>query len=1020
MGWSRREKKAAGIISKEKLHVLKESLASGDLIIIDNFDVDQDDDLESLFTCPCKFIITTREDFRDYDYPQLDIDRMESMDEVMQLFEAYNTCDYAGSERDAIRQILSLVDGHTMTVELIAKYLRDTRENPEDLYQRFLEKEGTVNTEEIRIKQRKDRRLRAESVNAHIRILFDVSKFSSVEEELIRSLSLLGSIRITRRKFRELCKIGSDVKELGLLIRRGWIEYNEETDKIALHQIIQDLVCQDLRPDAENCTNLVESMLQFWKADMANDSERQVRDRVFAVFMERLTGHNLLYAELCTEYGKTNYLKKAEEICRKSPDRKAMELLQEICRKKIKDAAKCEDMFESELDLDEYYRYMFREIAELLDKTMEYCKGYSDPPDYLAKTCTAIGTELDELLINEFMITANNGRIEELDRLYQMIMDILDLATRNILLADFADLDKAELLTKIRNFYTDKDIMALYRCEYFLNVEKAHWYQEQIDSLGNPPEEDEGQQIIRIDMDSMTNQDMAYIYEGKEDYDNAIRYYEKAYKDPDELEILILYDLARVCKKAGYMEQAKEHLWHILELSKGEDGYSNDACVELIRILVSEDRLEEAKELAQEILGCNSSWMQEDDCADAVRGMTEACYWLFAVEEDRQRKEGFWEKAVTYYKMLDSGESLTDDLREFVIEYTGSMKISEGWFREVQELLKRIDRYQGRKLLHGIYEQVLLICRQDGSYGEWYIHFLLMYADYLNDLENQQYAEALRYCEMAQQYYGLHHMKDAYVQNQIYYILAECMDNIKEYDFEQIQKAREKCDYPLLAQREIESNSYSDKERYEVWKQAADRYNLVDCFEKKQYCLQKAMDVLLSAFGQWGDNRYGDYWSLASGMIRCCISLEERDQAYIWIKKTYERLLDYHKVLKKEDIWSWNWWTESLADDLDDLESAEEALYMYLYILYLSITNEPDYCLVRNLCPDGETETLFYEQLEAAVKGELDNEAINQIVALKEKLLSLLEPWESRRKYAELLQWFSRHYEHHEIEFKGG
>lgn len=91
---------------------------------------------------------------------------------------------------------------------------------------------------------------------------------------------------------------------------------------------------------------------------------------------------------------------------------------------------------------------------------------------------------------------------------------------------------------------------------------------------------------------------------------------------------------------------------------------------------------------------------------------------------------------------------------------------------------------------------------------------------------------------------------------------------------------------------------------------------------------------------------------------------------------------------------------------------------MYLYILYLSIVIRPDYHLVEGLCPDEQTDTLFYEQLEAAIKGRLDDDAINQIVGLKEKIISLLEPWEAKKRYEDLLQWFSEHYEHQEIEFK--
>ena len=57
---SREEDETERDYFKRKIEVLKQAATPKDLIIIDNFDVDADEDLETLFACPCKFIITTR------------------------------------------------------------------------------------------------------------------------------------------------------------------------------------------------------------------------------------------------------------------------------------------------------------------------------------------------------------------------------------------------------------------------------------------------------------------------------------------------------------------------------------------------------------------------------------------------------------------------------------------------------------------------------------------------------------------------------------------------------------------------------------------------------------------------------------------------------------------------------------------------------------------------------------------------------------------------------------------------
>ena len=79
-------------------------------------------------------------------------------------------------------------------MELIAKYLRNTEISPEILYQKFLEKDGVTNTQEVQIRQRKDRKLRSESVNSHLKILFDISGFDVIEREIIASLSLFDGL----------------------------------------------------------------------------------------------------------------------------------------------------------------------------------------------------------------------------------------------------------------------------------------------------------------------------------------------------------------------------------------------------------------------------------------------------------------------------------------------------------------------------------------------------------------------------------------------------------------------------------------------------------------------------------------------------------------------------------------------------------------------------------------------------------------------------------------------------------
>ena len=139
----RDEKESEDDYFKRKIKILEKTATDDDLIIIDNFDVEFDEELENLFKCPAKFIITTRMDFRDYNYKQITIDRMSDIKDLRELFYSYNDTEYNEGETDYIEKLIEYVDRHTMTVELIAKYLKNICDEPKALYERFLEKEQT-------------------------------------------------------------------------------------------------------------------------------------------------------------------------------------------------------------------------------------------------------------------------------------------------------------------------------------------------------------------------------------------------------------------------------------------------------------------------------------------------------------------------------------------------------------------------------------------------------------------------------------------------------------------------------------------------------------------------------------------------------------------------------------------------------------------------------------------------------------------------------------------------------------
>ena len=130
-------------------------------------------------------------------------------------------------------------------------------------------------------------------------ILFDISGFDNIEKEILVSLSLFAGIRILKSKFESLCVISEIARRIDDLIKRGWIEYDEVTEKISLHQVIQDMVYRNLSPSVEKCPNITEGISRYALEERGSYQKRKMRRRILKTFMERITGQNLQYAKLC-------------------------------------------------------------------------------------------------------------------------------------------------------------------------------------------------------------------------------------------------------------------------------------------------------------------------------------------------------------------------------------------------------------------------------------------------------------------------------------------------------------------------------------------------------------------------------------------------------------------------------------------------------------------------------------------------------------------------------------------------
>ena len=924
---------------KRKIKVLKQTAEADDLIIIDNFDVEYDKNLELLFDCKCKFIVTTRMDYRDFNYSQINVDRISDEDDILDLFYTYNDIEYTQKDEEYINELIRFVEYHTMTVELIAKYLKRTGEAPRELYNKYLEKNGLANTGDVQIKQRKDKKLNFESVNSHLEILFDISGFDNIEKEILGSLSLFAGIRILKSKFESLCVISEIARRIDDLIKRGWIEYDEVTEKISLHQVIQDIVYRNLSPSVEKCPNITEGISRYALEERGSYQKRKMRRRILKTFMERITGQNLQYAKLCLIYGKDKELEQALRICNESKEAEAFDIMQKIYRKKIENTVNESNINSFDGDFEDYYKNQLENILEMIDKIICSCEKYSTAPDYMAKTLIETGDEIDRLLTDNIYLFVDeiDVRVAELDKIYKKIIEIYERADGLILSACYDTDEKIRLYKIIKDFYMADDCRMEYQNKYFGDIRKAYGYQKIIDELRKTESKDTSDMSItdkngttKIWFDDVTFIDMAENYENRGDYENALMFHKKAYENEEELHDEYMSNVAKLYIKRGDAEKAAEVLKKALGNNKkmaGIYGYSGWLCVELIELLLSCGKLKEAEKYARELVYYEkmeivneNNLLYNSNCN--ITYITAGIYYLYLLENRKRDKEKLWSECVSYYKKLSSceiGKEIFDFIQEYIEkENTGGEK----FYREVINITDRIDTWQNKKFKESLIRKAIDENKNTKVFRKYHVLLLSKLAEVLLEYDDEgQTADADNVIKQAKEYYLDYGIDDEYIINYLYKVRIRLLFETGEYDNEKVKQLKNKCNYKLLAEYEIKTGIYDRAEK--IWQRAAEEYNDIGNYLMEEKCLLNAVNSLACNTGnvtcdkEIQSNDYYEYLGLISKIIDVKIKNKDYKNADYYIMQYYninkmgfdkkisagrvnlKRILDYMNMMRK-------------------------------------------------------------------------------------------------------------------------
>lgn len=642
---------------ERKIKAFEENVVADDLIIIDNFDVDADDYLDRLVECGACILFTTRKDYSD-EFCQIDISEMEEIDGLVSIFEHFNHNEYSNDEYDSIVKTIEYVDRHTMTVDLIAKYIRASNMLPSDFLQLMMGKEGITNTDDTCVKHRKDRKSRAQSVMGHLLTLFDLYNFTDLESQLIKSLSLFGTVRISKALFLKLYNVEHAGSDLELLIKNGWIEENNE--KISLHQVILDLIYNECKPAAENCPHIIRGMISYFAEREASRINRRNKQKLGQYFIERVCGTTLSLAELYVEYSKNLVtdeilLEKAEEICDAYDSEKSKFIKVEALMLRIRQLPQKYDWWEDE-NKEKLYNEVYENVQKFESKIFEILRSIAVERGAIQNKKD--GAKTDLLLPSSQYVKSD--KIPECIRKLAMEMN----STR-------------EALERSHDFLIDRG----YDIGLVADEKLVSYYFRTAEAL----------EKIACDICNECMEVEASVYDGIKgvflDAENLLKY------------ALNLADNDNI----GF--ELKEEIYKDIIEFYSEDDFCNMAKCECV------GNSEKSAYYSEQLSFLRGS---KNDGAGAILYLDEMSF-LEAADQAAYEKQ-YWKAIPLYKKALDNGESLDDD----ILYRLGKAYQETGDYDAAEECLLKVLQYDKKMDLdcYFTYEALIDLYRQAGRRDE--------------------------------------------------------------------------------------------------------------------------------------------------------------------------------------------------------------------------------------------------------------------------------------------------------------
>lgn len=242
-----------------KMKVLRSIMNSHTLLIIDNFDVENDKHMEEVMQLPCKILWTSRTDFGIYGLDTVKIGPMEDFEDLVKLFTKVDKAYSLENDKNAVREIIRLLECHTYAVSLTAAQMKAGRIKPLEMLSKLKEQGLKIQT---RSSFARDIGSEKRTAYEFIQALFDFSALEEYSCEILRYLACMPREGVNIDLFMECCAV-DEFSDIQKLVDLNWVQLDDENDRIGLHMLVEEMVWERLTPTLVNCETMLKGIYQW-------------------------------------------------------------------------------------------------------------------------------------------------------------------------------------------------------------------------------------------------------------------------------------------------------------------------------------------------------------------------------------------------------------------------------------------------------------------------------------------------------------------------------------------------------------------------------------------------------------------------------------------------------------------------------------------------------------------------------------------------------------------------------------